>query len=417
MSLDHFLSFIQESPTSYHCVQTAKNRLVAQGFIPLDERQEWTLQPGSSYVTTREGSLAAFTLPLSAARFKILGAHSDSPALKLKAHPVISSSKCHQLLVDVYGAPLLSSWLNRDLAIAGKITFETVSHHIQEELIFLKDTPCLIPQLAIHLDKEVNDKGVILNKHNHLRPLFALGEGELSLESLLPSSLPLRQMLAADLFLVPLEEARQMGLHHDLLASYRLDNLTSSYACLEAISKPPQKETVAVCFLWDAEEIGSHTTEGASSSFAPDILCRIRHAYGWSEEKFLSLKASSLALSIDVAHGFHPSYPQKFDEQHQIFLGKGIAVKHSSSKRYMTDQKAVASVILACQQQGISYQHYAPRSDMASGSTIGPIFGSLSGIPTADIGIPLLSMHSIREVISQKDHHEMCQLLAYWIQT
>ncbi|CAM0116987.1 M18 family aminopeptidase [Rhabdochlamydiaceae symbiont of Dictyostelium giganteum] len=414
---DSLISLIKRSPTSWHFVQCAKEELFQYGFIPLEERRPWNLEKGKSYFVQRNGSLAFFTLPSNPSRFKILGAHTDSPALKLKPHPLISHQGYHQLLTELYGGPILSSWMNRDLGIAGKITLEKDGGAIQEELVFLKNFPCIIPQLAIHLDREVNDKGLILDKQNHLRPLLALGEEPLTLESLIQQETTFHQILAADLFLVPLEEPRVIGMHQEMLASYRLDNIASSHAILGSAKDMQHSQDLSLCFLWDHEEIGSQTTEGAGSSFANDILSRIQQAYAWSEDQFLSLKANSIALSLDVAHGLHPNHGQKSDPDHPVLLGKGIVIKHSSLKRYMTDQKALSSLLLSCQKLNVSYQHYTARSDMPGGSTIGPIFGAQMGISTVDIGIPLLSMHSTREVIALKDHAFMCQLLQHWIHT
>jgi len=305
----------------------------------------------------------------------------------------------------------LSSWFNRDLAIAGRVVFEEKGK-CQEKLVFLDDSPLFIPQLAIHLDREVNDKGFMIDKQDHLRPIFTLNKDKKNLlVPFLKKHLSFKELLSFDLFLVPIEKARFLGMSHELLGSYRLDNLSSSHACIHAFTKASQSSDLQIAILWDAEEIGSRTSDGAASTFMDDVLQRIQAFYDLSVEDSIRMKTESLCVSVDVAHAYSPNHPKKYDPKHQLIPGQGIAIKYNADKKYVTDAKTAAPVIKACRKAKLSYQSFASHSNFSGGSTIGPIFAHTMGIPTVDIGCAIFSMHSTREVMAVKDHLDMCQLL------
>ncbi len=415
--IDDLIHFIQQSPTAWHAVQSVGERLASVDFIPIEEKEAWKLKKGERYFVQREGSICAFTLPQNPSRLRVIGAHTDSPGLKLKPNPNVQSHEFQQFSTEIYGGPLLSSWMNRDLGLAGRIIVEKAQGKIEEELVFIDEAPLIIPQIAIHLDREVNEKGLLIDKQEQLRPILSLDPSEKTeLEPFLKHYINFKHLLSFDLFLVPLEAPRFIGRKEEMLASYRLDNLASSHACLTAIASAEMNPTLQMMLLWDAEEIGSRSAEGAASTFAEDILKRIQHFYEMNEEKWQQLKASSLCISADVSHAYNPNYVKKYDPTHLSIPGKGIVIKYNSDKKYVTDAKTAATVIAACKRLKLPYQSYSSRSDMPSGSTIGPIFASLMGIPTADLGIPLLSMHSIREIIAVQDHVELCKLLTYLLE-
>ncbi|MGD0664177.1 MAG: M18 family aminopeptidase [Rhabdochlamydiaceae bacterium] len=416
--LDDLTHYLQESPTAWHAVDSTCERLELVGFTPLEEGKAWKLKKGGRYLLKRGGSVCAFTIPKSAPeRIRIIGAHTDSPGLKLKPNADIQSETFHQLGVEIYGGPLLSSWMNRDLGIAGRLVVENAQGKIEEKLVFLDEVPLVIPQIAIHLDREVNDKGLVIDKQDQLRPILTLNPTEKpQLEPLLKEYVNFKHLLAFDLFLVPLEAPRRLGMKDEMLASYRLDNLASSHACMAAIASAKMNSTIQMMFLWDAEEIGSQSAEGAGSTFAYDVLKRIQHFYKMDEEEWQCLKASSLCASVDVSHAYNPNYAKKYDSNHQSIPGKGIVIKYNASKKYVTDAKTAALVVSACKELKLPYQSFAGRSDMGSGSTIGPVFASQMGMPTVDMGIPLLSMHSIREVMAVQDHLDMCRLLTHMLE-
>lgn len=416
--LDDFCQFLDQSPTAWHAVRHIGSRWASLGVIPLEEGDKWVLEKKQRYFTVRGGSICGFALPPTAPqKMTIVAAHTDSPALKLKPNPEISTPPIQQLETEIYGGPLLSSWFNRDLAIAGRLVVENNQGDIEEKLVFLDDTPVFIPQLAIHLDREVNDKGPVIDKQDHLRPILSLQGGQSDqFLPLLKKYTSFKELLAFDLFLVPLEKTRRLGVSSEMLASYRLDNLASTHACATAFASAPLQDSLQISILYDAEEIGSRTADGAASTFLYDILRRIAAFYGLSEEDFIRLKSASLCISVDVAHAYNPNFVKKHDPQHHLMPGQGIAVKYNADKKYVTDATTAAPIISVCKKNSLRFQSFASHSNVSSGSTIGPIVAYSLGIPTADIGSPIFSMHSAREVMAVQDHLDMCQLLTVLLQ-
>lgn len=418
--LEDFRSFVHASPTSWHASHEIGNRLALKSFVPLDEKQKWNLEKGGKYFIHRGGSICAFVIPHNTpTRSVILGAHTDSPALKLKPNPSVLSENMVSYGVEVYGGPLLSSWLNRDLGIAGRIVVRDKEGRLEEKLIFIDDAPLIIPQLAIHLDKDVNEKGVILNKQDHLAAIATLSKGEpaLYLETLIRRSYTFHELISHELFLVPLEQSRYLGSQGELLASYRIDNLASTHAALAGLAScQPQAETLQMAFFWDHEEIGSSTQEGACSPFFSDTLERIALSLNLSKEDLYILKNRSLAVSIDMAQAFNPNYPQKYDNNHRPLLGKGVTIKFNANQKYVSNAPTAACIAAACLDLNLSYQNYSARADIPSGSTIGPLFATVTGIPTVDIGTAQLSMHSTREIMSCSDHLDLCKLLTHLLE-
>jgi aspartyl aminopeptidase len=415
--LEDLKKFLEASPTSWHATQEIGSRLATIDFTPLEEDEKWEVEPGKKYFVQRGGSLCAFSVPAKKpTKILMIGSHTDSPALKLKPNPEIVIEGETLLETEVYGSPLLSSWLNRDLGIAGRVSVQNGSQ-IEEQLVFFDETALFIPQLAIHLDREVNEKGVILNKQDHLRPILSLGAQEKNLIEKLLKTQVRHPILSFDLFLVPLESARYMGLNGEMLASYRLDNLSSAHACTAAIASAPITDSLQMALFWDHEEIGSKTAEGASSPFLLDTIRRIGYALGLTEEEIIRLKNHSLCISVDVAHAFNANFPQKYDPQHHPLAGGGVVLKYNADKKYASDSRTAAPVIAACKKLNLKLQNFVSRSDMPCGSTVGPIIAQSLGIPTVDIGIPIFSMHSSREVIACQDHLDMCQLLTHFLST
>jgi aspartyl aminopeptidase len=411
--IDDFRKFLDQSPTAWHAVEQVGKRLSAHHAIALEEGEKWKLQKNKRYFVQRGGSICAFSLPSSPpSKMTIVAAHTDSPALKLKPNPEVIIDTMHLLETEIYGGPLLSSWFNRDLAIAGRVVFENKQGKMQEKLVFFPENPLFIPQLAIHLDREVNDKGFMIDKQDHLRPIFSLNGGKKNLlEPLLKKTLSYKELLSFELFLVPLEKTRLLGTSDEMIASYRLDNLTSSHACAYAWANAPANDALQIMLLCDAEEIGSRTADGAASPFIEDVLKRIQAFYNMSVEDFICMKTESLCVSVDVSHAYSPNHPKKYDPQHKNLPGEGIVVKYNADKKYATDAKTGGSVISACRKAKVRHQLFASHSNLTSGSTIGPIFAHTMGIPTADIGCAIFSMHSTREVMAVQDHLDMCHLL------
>ena len=393
-----FLSFLKSAPTSYHCVKEVKDRLRKDGFVALEESSLWEMQKGGKYFVSRGGSIAAFCLPKQAPKsIALLAAHTDSPALKVKPQPLSTHEGMHVLGVEVYGGPILHSWLNRDLALAGRCFLSNG----KEELVFLDKTPFMIPELAIHLNREVN-KGTPINRQNHLMPLVSMADPSAPLT--ISSFLPFKDVVSFDLFLVPIQPPSLLGLNQEWIASYRLDNLTSVYAATEAICSYKESEVLPLTVFFDHEEIGSRSWEGAASSFANDTLTRIKSFLALSEEEFLVLKRNSLCHSLDMAHAVSPLHGAKHDPEHKPLLGKGIVIKENSDQKYATSAYTLSLVQAFAKKANISTQPFVCRSDMPSGSTIGPFITTSTGIATVDLGCPQLSMHSTREIISVNDY-------------
>ena len=408
--IQEFLTFLGKSPTPWHAVDEIKEELTKIGYTALDEGQIWSLKAGGKYFVTRDGaSIAAFTLPLKKPDSALfLAAHTDSPSFKLRPNAEVSKEGLIFLGVEVYGHPIISSWLNRDLALAGKIAFINTQGHFQSALVNLDQHPLLFAQLPVHLDRKVNETGPTLHPENHLYLLAGVQdpEGKPFLESVLREKVGCQKLLAHDLFVYPLEKARAVGYQGQLIASYRLDNLASAFAALRALAEEsePLDSTLKMAFFWDHEEIGSGTSRGAESSFALDLLERIAFLRDLDREEFCCLKRNALCLSLDMAHAYHPLYKDRYQAEHLVHLQKGPALKYHANQRYATDVHSAALLLVVKEFNPVSIQSFVTRGDMPCGSTIGPLFAANTGIRTVDLGIPQLSMHSAREVIAVQDY-------------
>ncbi len=417
-------AFLDASPTSWHTVREMGNRLATRDFIPLKADEKWHLEPGKKYFTEHGGAFCAFCVPEKRPeKAIILAAHTDSPSLKLKPKPTTYKENLAQFGVEVYSSPLLTSWLNRDLALAGRVVITNPSGYVEERLVHLDDAILFIPQLAVHLDRDIHEKGVLLNKQEHLSPIVEItdqkGEPLTALEKILRRHLSFEQLLSFELFLVPIEPARFVGFDHEMLASYRLDNLSNVHAVLSALGTTANKassKTLQMVVFWDNEEIGSRSADGAASPFLSDLLQRISLNLGLSQEEHFILKNHSFCVSTDMTHALNPNYVSKYDPQHQVHLKKGIVIKSNADQKYASNARSSAVIVRACQMLGLSYQHFVSRSDIHSGSTVGPIVAGVTGITTVDIGIAELSMHSIREVMACQDYLDMYRLLTYLLQ-
>lgn len=413
------IDFLKRSPTAWHAVEALHQRFSKEGFKVLREEEEWNLKPGGKYVVERNGSsLCAFSLPVKKPEgMDIAASHTDSPGFKLKPNPEFRKENMVMVGVEVYGAPLLSSWLNRDLGVAGRIVYLDKKGEVKESLVNCSDMPVVIPQLAIHLDRQVNEAGLILNKQEHLSALAgcASSEDKTYLEILLGAKISTGTLLGSDLFLYPLEPPALLGMQKEMLASYRIDSLASVHAIMQGMlhgGSPLHKNRIKMAIFWDNEEIGSETAHGAGSPFLLQVVERLTLALGLSREEFLRLMHKSQCVSVDLAHALHPNHAERHDPRHQIKLGGGIVVKFNAQQRYATDARSCAKIAHLCLQADLPFQKFACRNDIPCGSTIGPIQAALSGISTVDIGIPQLSMHSSREIIAWQDHLDMCRLLA-----
>lgn len=409
---DDLIAFLDASPTPWHAVAEAARRLEAAGFRRLKESEEWTLRPGdAAYVTRGDGTLAAFRVPRDAAPrpFHVAAAHTDSPGLRLKPRPRAAMHGYRQWGVEVYGGILRNSWLDRDLAIAGRVHRACATGEAAV-LVRFDSRPVRIPQLAIHLDRAVND-GLALNPEQHLVPV--LGQGDASLETLLEQAtgLPFSD-LAFDLCLVDAQRAGYGGLDDAFIHSGRLDNLAMSHAALSALLATPEATgVIPVAVLFDHEETGSETAQGARSNFLPAVLERIALALGWSREAWLRQLPQSFLVSVDMAHALHPNYPERHDGLHFPLPNRGPVLKANASQRYATDAASAARFRGYAARAGVPVQDFVNRADLACGSTVGPGLAAGLGIPAVDAGNPMLSMHSARELCGADDPGMMIDVL------
>ena len=401
-TLDQLLSFLNRTPTPFHVVRELAAQLTDAGFRELKETDDWGgLGPGRYLVCRDQATLAAFTLTGDSPAktgLRMAGAHTDSPCLKLKPKPVRQVNNCQLLAVEVYGGPLLNPWFDRDLSLAGRVSWmgdETPCH----DLIDLKKPIGIIPSLAIHLDREANSKRSI-NKQNDLTVLT--GTEPYDLKELLLQALSVEArpsaLLAHDLFLYPVEHARITGIGRNMITGARLDNLVSCFCLIQALVNAPQEEN-ALVLLSTHEEVGSQSAQGAQGAFLHQIISRLIP----DPEKCCQAMARSLMISVDNAHATHPNAPDKHDPNHAVLLNKGIALKWNASQRYATDSRGAAFFKGLCRRASVGLQDFVMRNDMACGSTIGPITAALTGVRTLDIGIPSLAMHSARETCGAAD--------------
>lgn len=404
--MDPFLSFLEKSPTSFHAASVLVETLQKNGYTLLREEEAWELQKDKRYVLVRDGSLVvSFQMPKKPiSSILLFASHLDSPALKLKPDPEEIDKDLHLLSTEIYGGPLYYSWLDRDLCIAGRVVGEKGTR-----LLHRKEDPCLIPSLAIHLQRQVNEKGLIVNAQEHLKAIYQ-GEGKKkTLLQTLEKEAKVGPLLSTDLFLVPLEAPRLLGKKKEWLASYRLDNLSSAYPMLLAALHAPKKEDALLLSLyWDHEEIGSQTKTGANSSFLTELLQRI---FQFDFEALLRAKSRSLALSIDVAHLYHPGFKSFYDEPHAVHFGKGVVCKWNANQKYATSSLSAKHFLQVAKKEKIPIQHNAGKSDIPTGSTVGPYLAAHAGISTIDIGIGCFAMHSARETVAMQDVRHLENLL------
>lgn len=413
---DALIAFLNASPTPFHAVEAAADRLLAQGAVALDEKDAWTLKPGQTAFVTRNGSsIVMLRVPkdVSRPRFRITAAHTDSPCLKLKPHGPDASANYRQWGVEVYGGVLYNSWLDRDLGVAGRVS-RMEAGAVKTVLVRTEAKPFRIPQLAIHLDRGVNETGVILNAQRHLVPVLGLvdpGPGR-TLEGWLEETLgaPFRS-LSFELHLYDTSPAGYGGFDDEFVFSGRLDNLAMSHAALEAfLAEGPGDGAIQVAALFDNEEVGNTSAQGAGSNLLASVLERALLALGQGREGSLAALARSHLISADMAHAIHPNYPEKHEPYHYPLINHGPVVKANASQRYATNAETAALFKGLCGRAGTPVQDFLTRTDLACGTTIGPQVAAMLGVPTVDVGNPMLSMHSAREMCGSGDHGMMIRV-------
>lgn len=411
------LDFIEQSPSPWHAVDTTKAHLEAAGFSPLQERDAWKIGPGDRhYVIRGDSSIIAFRRglqPPSEAGYRILGAHTDSPGLRIKPQGHLREGRLIRLGVEVYGGPILASFADRDLSLAGRVSIKG-SQNIESRRVRF-DAPLLrLPNLAIHMNRGVNEEGLKFNKQTELPLILGQTLPDAPSQTLLQELIAERlgvdaaSILSLELNVYDTQPGSFWGAHAEFLATRQIDNLSSCHAALSALLEASEGAPTQVIALFDHEEIGSESHQGAQGSFLNDVLSRLSGGHGEDDRRAL---ARSLLISADAAHAFHPSFSSAYEPLHHVQINEGPALKINANQRYATDGPRAALFKDLAGKVRIHCQTYVHRTDLGCGSTIGPIASARLGVPTIDCGVPMWSMHSARESAGVRDQWAFARLL------
>jgi len=414
--VDELLTFLGEAVTPFHALAAMSRRLTSAGFEAVTAFDPDTMVPGKGYFMTRQGSSL---IALRAGQgepnegLRLVGAHTDSPNLSVKPNPVVGRGGCVQLSVDVYGGALLNPWFDRDLALAGRVTLLNKAGQLESVLFDSVAAVAVVPSLAIHLDREANKQRSI-NPQKDVLPLVMLGEADtFDLKAWLAERLAGEnsdyhgmRVMDYELSLYDTQRPGRVGIDQSFIASARLDNLLSCYAGLSAMIDATDAEW-SMLVATDHEEVGSASTVGAQGPMLMDALTALMPA----PQRNQTLRHASWMLSVDNAHAVHPNYMDKHDDQHSPRLGGGPVIKINRNQRYATDSEGAARLRLLAERAEVDVQAFVMRADLACGSTIGPITATETGIPTTDLGVPTLAMHSIRELACVEDIPQLTALL------
>jgi len=405
------LEFIEKSPSCFHAVANVKEILNKNGFTELSERENWMVEPGGGYYVTRnDSSVISFRLPkesLEAPGFHIVATHSDSPSFKVKESPESRVEEHYvRLNTEKYGGMILSTWLDRPLSVAGRVAVRC-GNEIVTKLVNIDRDLLVIPNLAIHMNRGMND-GVAYNPQVDMLPLFADCSDEKKKNGLMKriakeAGVKQEDILGHDLFLYTREKGRILGEGGEFVLSPRLDDLQCAFAAAKAFSESEPRQYINVCVVFDNEEVGSGTKQGADSTFLEDILWRIGESMRASGSEYLRMIAGSFLISADNAHAVHPNHPEKADPTNRPYLNGGIVIKYHGSQKYATDAVSAARMKELCRQAEVPFQSYANRSDIPGGSTLGNISTAHVSVSSVDIGLPQLAMHSAVETGGVRD--------------
>ncbi len=415
------LDFIDASPSPWHAVATCEQRLQAAGFARLDETERWTLQAGDKrYVVRGDAAIIAFVVgsaALAESGLRIIGAHTDSPGLRIKPRPAEEVGGMVRLGVEVYGGPILATFADRDLSLAGRVHVRTPDG-FATRLVRFADPLLRLPNLAIHMNREVNESGLKFNKQSELPLLLGVAEEGVKADA------RFRQPIAAALGVEPgdlltwelnaydTQKGSLWGADREFIADSQLDNLASCHAALNALLATDQPVATCLCAFFDHEEVGSESAAGAGGSFIADVLARLAGNAGLDGEDQRRMLARSFFISADMAHGWHPNFPAAYEPCHHALVNAGPVIKSNANQRYSTTGETAARFMALCARAGVPCQQYAHRTDLGCGSTIGPIVAARLGIPSVDVGSPMWAMHSIRESAGVLDHGYMIAALS-----
>ena len=410
--------FLDESPTCYHAAANAKAALTAAGAVELRESEQWKLEKGTLYVVERgDSALVAFRVPEGPFHgFLMAAAHSDSPTFKVReTAEAASAGNTLRLSVEPYGGGVWRGWLDRPLSVAGRVVIRQ-GDRLVSRLVNIDRDLLVIPGVAIHMDRSVN-KGAELNPAVDLLPLLGCGKEPGAFRKLIAEAAGVREehLLSTELFLYPRTKAVQTGLNGEFIVSPRLDDLQCVFGCLEGFLAAKPGGSLPVLAVFNNEEVGSSTRQGADSTFLTDVLERIAHGCGLDSEGWKAAVANSFMVSADNAHAIHPAHPEYADKGEYPVLGGGIVIKYNANQRYTTDAVSGAVFQTICQEAGVPVQRYSNRADLPGGSTLGNISTAHLSVPTVDIGLPQLAMHSVCETAGAADtEHLVKAMTAYF---
>lgn len=410
------IEYIEKSPTAFHAVSATEEILKNQEFINLDTKEKWHIERGNKYYTTvNESALIAFTvgnLDFASEGFRIIGSHTDSPTFRIKPRPeMISEGSYVKLNTEVYGGPILNTWLDRPLSLAGRVTIKgDNAFNPIIKLIDVKKPILIIPNLAIHMNRNVN-QGVELNRQKDMLPLLGMVNDKLEkndyLINIIEKELKIakKDILDFDLFLYDVQKGTIMGYDDEFISCGRLDDLVMVHASINALIEAKETKGVNICVLFDNEEVGSSTKQGADSAMLSQILERIAIALSMDREEYLRCLSNSFMISADVAHAVHPNSPEKADPVLRPIINKGPVIKISASQSYTSDAVSSSIYESICKNASVPVQKFTNKSDERGGSTIGPLTVHNLPIKSVDMGTALLSMHSVRELCGVMDHY------------
>lgn len=417
------LGFIDASPSPWHAVKRIEEQLAEFQFERLDETATWSVQPGGRYYVIRDdSSIIVFVCgqkPLQETGFKIIGAHTDSPGLRIRPNAANYLDGHLRLGVEIYGGPILATFADRDLSLAGRISYKNDHGEIASQLVRFDQALLRLPNLAIHMNRSVNDDGLKLQKQTELplilarisdeqlpRPYFAQCLQQ-------QSGIAAERILAWDLNVYDTQKGAFWGANNEFYTDSQLDNLASCHAAITALLDDTalSSDSTLVCAFFDHEEIGSESNKGADGGFLPDVLQRIAWAAEADKQDYARALAKSFLISADMAHAYQPNFPLAYDADHKVLVNNGPVIKVNASHRYSSESLSEALFASWCIDAGVPYQKYSHRCDMPCGSTIGPITSAKLGIRSVDVGNPMWAMHSIRESAGVQDHHYMISVM------
>ena len=414
------LDFIDASPSPWHAVETCEARLTAAGFQALDEAERWTLKAGDRRYVVRGGSsIIAFIVgsqPAETTGLRMIGAHTDSPGLRLKPKPAEDSAGMVRLGVEIYGGPILATFADRDLSLAGRVNVR-VPGGFESRLVRFNEPLLRLPNLAIHMNREVNENGLKFNKQTELPLLLGVSEdgtkAEARFRQPVAAALGVESgdLLTWELNAYDTQKGAIWGVDREFVANSQLDNLASCHAALSALLATSEPAATCLCAFFDHEEVGSESATGAGGSFVADVVGRLAACAGLDSEDQRRMLAKSFFISADMAHGWHPNFPAAYDPCHHALVNAGPVIKSNANQRYSTSAETAARFMAICEKAGVPCQQYTHRTDLGCGSTIGPIVAARLGIPSVDVGSPMWAMHSIRESAGVLDHGYMIAAL------